>query len=325
MAGAGSQDRPGGTGRGSSWQASAGGRSLDPSTLDPILDQGRPSTFSRTTSGQRVTFRWCSSDDAPPAPRPAAQSTPEARLPRPTPETKHQSAGCLHASHHSSPSQSGSTQATCWHPGPPAAWDRIARHMASAAKADRNQSSQNVPGQHRAVRHQSQRHPRRQAPGHRKPAARARVQGSSRTQYQQRPAPSPTWRQESGGHREPTIRARRVLHLRGPPGASASGPRGRRLVGSPPPNGLPGRPPDRFPRPAGPRRPTTNAPAPSPHGHRSLCKSMAGGRHRHRTWPGILDQAGTRSARDARSKSWALDIPLIGCLVGQDMASNNEH
>jgi hypothetical protein len=90
MAGEGSRDRPGGTGRGSSWQASAGGRSLDPSTLDPILHQGRPSTFSRTTSGQRVTFRWCFSDDAPSAPRPAAPSTPEAR---PTPGTKHQSPG----------------------------------------------------------------------------------------------------------------------------------------------------------------------------------------------------------------------------------------
>jgi hypothetical protein len=88
----------------------------------------------------------------------------EARLPR----TKDKA--FTRSSHLPSRSRSGSTQAACCHAGASGslfpAWERIARHMASAAKADRNQSSQKVPGQHRAVRHQGQRHPRRQAPGH---------------------------------------------------------------------------------------------------------------------------------------------------------------
>ena len=89
MAGAGNRDRPGGTGRGSSWHASAGGRSLDPSTLDPILHQGRPSTFSRTTSGQRVTF----SPRPSAGPGPGRRPDPGGALDRSTPSTRRPAAG----------------------------------------------------------------------------------------------------------------------------------------------------------------------------------------------------------------------------------------
>ncbi len=47
-----------------------------------------------------------------------APSTPEARLPRPMPETNDEA--FTRTSHHPSRSRSGSTQATCRHPGPSA-------------------------------------------------------------------------------------------------------------------------------------------------------------------------------------------------------------